>query len=487
MGWLVGLAMVSVGCGARSAGDSADTQNPDTGSEVPTADSDSGTETTDTGTSLVPIRAQYSDYYFARLIASHEEAEAGFAVSGAGDFDGDGSPDILIGAPHDDRNEGARGGFYIVPTGISGDVLLDETAPLVPYLAGRSEIGSSASGLGDTNGDSFDDVAVGQGGGVFIFCGSSESPQDVNDACSHISPGNNDRFGGALSPMGDTNRDGLTDLLVGARDSDVGSPLGGAAYLFCGPLTGELTLEDAGASFVNTLTGELAGYGVAGDGDINGDGFNDVAMGGPGEVHESSNGGHSHLFYGPSFGTTTTDDASETRAGNYGAGASLSLASDLDGDGYADLIIGTNMRSDCSYPIVEVFSGSASGADLAAGSPDGQILQTEGCPRSAEYHGVGLGDQDGDGDDELAVTQVWGDGASEFFFLFHGPLRGSRDLTEAYLALGPDTDAPAYMATAANAGDLDHDGVDDVILGMPNLGLGGVNAGGAYLFSGAGF
>ncbi len=172
----------------------------------------------------------------------------------------------------------------------------------------------------------------------------------LDDACAVLTGGRSgDRAGSDIAAAGDHDGDGYRDLWVGAEGYYYTGTSGGRAYLALGPLTADMDLGSASA----ILEGQAnynAGRSVSGDGDANGDGWNDVLVGGPGFLT-----GVGWLFYGPVSGThILTSDADLSMMGTATGdqlGTRVWLEGDLNGDGLADpLVVEPSEISRCSWP-----------------------------------------------------------------------------------------------------------------------------------------
>jgi hypothetical protein len=198
----------------------------------------------------------------------------GASVSGAGDVDRDGFPDIVVGIPKDD-NTATNSGSARVYSGQTGAILYTFDGD-----SRGDELGGSVSGAGDVDGDFYADILVGarktdnngtDSGSARVYSGRTGSILYTFHGASA-----GDTFGGAVSGAGDTNKDGFADLIVGAS---LGTPQGGSKTGYVEVLSGKdgsLLWMSAGAN-----AGDLFGNAVAGGGDVNCDGYPDVVVGAP--------------------------------------------------------------------------------------------------------------------------------------------------------------------------------------------------------------
>lgn len=276
----------------------------------------------------------------------------GAAVASAGDVDGDGYADVLIGAPRSRSDDGAvylyrggEGGLSLSPQVLEGPIGL------------RSAFGQALASIGDIDGDGYGDVLVGAVAAVHLYRGG---PAGLTLDRTMTSPV--DAFGRSLA-VGDVDADGLVDVAVGAPDEGSSA---GAVYLFRGVAGG---LEPTPRRIAG-LAGGALGTSVR-MGDVNRDGYDDLAMGAPGDVAASSDGAV-HVFLGGDTGLAPAGQrllglaAAESRFG-----FALSLA-DTNADGFADLVVGIPLANDLRGS-VQVFRGTVAGVELVPqvlASPD---------------------------------------------------------------------------------------------------------------------
>ncbi len=252
----------------------------------------------------------------------------GSAVAGAGDVDGDGHDDLIIGAPSDDPH-GLSSGSARVVSGATGMTLF-----LITGDSAYDRCGASVAGAGDVNHDGHADLLVGCPGdtlaGITVGSVRLVSGADGQTLFTWHGAGNEDDFGSSVAAAGDVNGDGTDDIAVGARLDDVGAVNSGGAYLFSGA-DGTLLRE-----FHGVAAGDLFGTAVFGAGDMNGDGRPELIVGAPHDHCDGSNCGGATVFSG------ATGEALYTYHGgpNEQLGYAVGGGHDVDGDGNDDIIVG---------------------------------------------------------------------------------------------------------------------------------------------------
>jgi len=286
-------------------------------------------------------------------------------ATAAGDVNNDGIDDVIVGAGGDDAGGGNAGAAYIIFGSTSLPAFIDASAADVKIIGedANDYFGYSASAAGDVNNDGIDDVIVASrnedaggnaAGAAYIIFGSTSLPAllDASNAnVKLIGEDANDNFGHNVSGAGDVNNDGFDDVIVGAYAEDAGGAAAGAAYVFFGSESLGATID---ASVANVkLIGEDAGDGfgvsVAGDGDVNGDGIDDVIVGAYAEDAGGSRAGAAYIFFG-STALSSSIDASAAHvkligedAGDYFGsfvGEGISIGGDLNADGVSDILVG---------------------------------------------------------------------------------------------------------------------------------------------------
>lgn len=286
----------------------------------------------------------------------------GFAVADAGDLDGDGLRELLIGAyGNDDGGSGAGAAYLFLGSSdtLSGSISAD-LADLV--LDGDSsdsaptQLGVALDGAGDLDGDGLDDLLIGapgydfpatDTGAVFVLLGASAPEGSIVIADVDAALGGTSRYDSAgtrVARAGDTDGDGYDDWLVGAPGADEGTEEGvGMALLACGSATISSSVA-ATATVLGARSLDYLGDGVGGAGDLDADGLADLALGAYGEDTAISEAGAAYVFFGPLSGASAVDEAGATfygpDAGDGHVGRTLLGGLDADGDGAGDLVIG---------------------------------------------------------------------------------------------------------------------------------------------------
>lgn len=275
----------------------------------------------------------------------------GASVAAGSDINGDGYPDVAIGAPDFDGPSGVDAGRVYIYMGSASGLPVSPSRILDGVQAGGG-FGAALSFAGDVNGDGRADVLIGaprhsagqtSEGRAYLFLGTA-SGLATSSVWAVESNLQGARFGHAVAGAGDLNKDGFGDVVIGAPGANgIGCVVAssctaaGRVYVYLGGPPGPAVNPIA----VLTSSGLLAAAGylgtaVAGVGDFDGDGFDDLAAGAPGVA---AGAGAIRLYRGSPTGVNTSSIRYVGSPGS-GLGASLTSAGDLDSDGYADIVAG---------------------------------------------------------------------------------------------------------------------------------------------------
>jgi hypothetical protein len=402
--------------------------------------------------------------------------------------------------------------------------------------------GTSVSSAGDVNGDGFDDLLIGANGGdasgnskasageSYVVFGSGSLPESI-DLANLGSAGIvifgaevNDQSGRSVSAAGDINGDGFGDLMIGAwfadAENNTKSRAGDSYVVFGGsslpPTINLANLGSAGITIFGADINDYGGFGLSAAGDINGDGFDDVAIGsyrGDAEGNAKLDAGDSYVLFGGSSLPPTINLATLGSAGItiFGAdigdslGFSVSSAGDVNGDGLGDLLIGAR-----GGDLAGNTTGQAGESYLIFGNSSLPSIIDLAIPGTADLviYGVdesdgsgskvrGAGDVNGDGFSDILIGTSGGDafdnakvGAGESYVVFGGPSL-PRTIELANLGLAGVTIFGADVfdsgGSISGAGDVNGDGLDDLLIGAASAASVGntrTGAGETYLIFG---
>ncbi|MBD1930326.1 MULTISPECIES: beta strand repeat-containing protein [Cyanophyceae] len=457
---------------------------------------------------------------------------SGISVSNAGDVNGDGFDDLIIGASGSDPNGSGSGKSYVVFGKADGTtVSLSDVASGIGGFAINGEVagdgsGTSVSSAGDVNGDGLDDLIIGaptadpnglsSGKSYVVFGKADNTALNLGDVASGIGgfaiegEARNNRSGFSVSDAGDVNGDGFDDLIIGTSSVQ-------KSYVVFGKADGTTVALTDVAAGTGGFVISGSGRSVSRAGDVNGDGFDDLIIGDRLTQPDGSNSGQSYVVFGKADGTAVT--LSDVAAGSGGfvingeaqgdgyrpivlSDFSVSSAGDVNGDGFDDLIVGS--RS--AYP-----NGSGSGKSYVVfGKADGTAIElndvavgTGGFAINGEAQGNGsgisvssAGDLNGDGKDDLIVGAAGADPNGNYsgksYVVF-----GKADGTAVELsnmaagiggfALNGEAENDQSGRSVSGAGDVNNDGFDDLIVGAAGADPNGSSSGKSYVVFGGDF
>ena len=396
---------------------------------------------------------------------------SGVSVSNAGDVNGDGLDDLIVGAYKADSKAGKS---YVI-FGKKDSVTIDLSAIASGtggfVINGESKVswsGFSVSTAGDVNGDGLDDLIVGAflANTSYVIFGKRDSAAINLSAIASGTGGfvingeigsGSDWSGQSVSTAGDVNGDGLDDLIVGANGANTGT---GKSYVIFGKkdsTTIDLSAIASGTGgFVinGENTSDWSGVSVSSAGDINGDGLDDLIIGAQYATPSGkSNAGKSYVVFGKTDSTAInlSTIASGTggfvingeNAGDWN-GKSVSTAGDVNGDGLDDLIVGSpykiesdgsTLEAGKSYVIFGKIDSTAIDLSAIASGTGGFIINGENI---GDRNGVSVstaGDVNGDGLDDLIVGAIGASpsnksGAGKSYVIFGKTDTNAINLTE---------------------------------------------------------
>ncbi|WP_255350713.1 Ig-like domain-containing protein [Limnohabitans sp. DM1] len=465
---------------------------------------------------------------------------SGFSVANAGDVNGDGYDDLIVGAPYADTSVNNSGRAYVVfgksgTSAVNLSGLAAASAGFVLEGFGITFSAASVAAAGDVNGDGLADLMSsahnedGTHGRTYIVYGKTSSTA-VQASAVNAGNGGYTIIGytssgqlfssGVVSAAGDVNGDGLTDFLVGASRM-------GKTYLVFGSTDMakvQLTAvqEGSGGFVINAQSsGDFTGYSASNAGDVNGDGLADVIVGTyNSDPATGTDAGRSFVVFGKTDSAGVNLSALQAGSGGFViqgqcandlSGFSVSQAGDVNGDGLGDVLVFAPQAD----PAAKANAGSTY---VVYGKTDGQVIQL-----SAIAAGMGgyviYGQSAGDGVYLTSDTQVPqrtrvsyagdinGDGLADLIIgsQLADPATGV-DAGRSFLVYGQTTNTPIELSAVANgvggfvingqsagdnagivsmAGDINGDGFDDLLVGARTADpSAGADAGKSYVIFG---
>jgi len=443
----------------------------------------------------MPITTVASNYIFNPFTTPDWIAEPdldgtlfGASVASAGDVNGDGFADVIVGAPSFSHGQDREGRAYVYYGSAAG--LKPLPAWTFESNLALCELGWSVASAGDVNGDDYDDVLVAsefcgvenREGRVYLFLGSASGPSGIPDWMIHGSSGSEESLGWSIASAGDVNDDGFDDVIVGAPWASYPEGHEGRVYVFYGSASGLAATADWIAES-NVYWSDF-GSSVGSAGDVNGDGYSDVVIGQDNISNPEEGEGRAYVFYGSASGLLASPAWTyENNHAGSSLGESVASAGDVNGDGYSDILVGGFKYSnpDTREGVAYLFLGSASGLALTP------AWNQESNQAFAEYGQsvASAGDTNDDGYDEVLVGAPWYSHGENFegrAFLYYGSPAG---LMAQPVHTAESNQADAHMGySVASAGDVNGDDISDIIVGISWYDGGQGNEGRAVVYHG---
>lgn len=403
----------------------------------------------------------------------------GKAVAFAGDFNGDGYGDYVIGIVGYDIPAApparaiSNAGRAVVVSGMNGSILA-----ALNGTAASEALGSAVAGGADIDGNGFDDVVIGSPNASKTKVGSVTVLYGPDGSRSAVINGTEARslFGSSLA-VGDVNGDGYADVVVGAPKA--ANPLGPKRLTMAGSVTvysGD-SLTPLGTPYYGATAGALAGTAVA-VGDFNGAGGAEVVVGAPNDDTYTNDvrpkkltdvGSVKVYTYGEvepiytQYGQVTKDNL----------GKALAAGGDVNGDGVADILAGAPGLDHPTDRKLRDVGGFAVLYGSNKGTYQQPVFALGSNPRSGLGSVVALGDVNGDGRADLIVSAPLDDKPTSnpkkpimdtgSVSVFDGVSLSAIGTTQ-YGAVSKDG-----FGNAIGAGDLNNDGYADLIIGIPGF------------------
>ena len=392
----------------------------------------------------------------ATIVADSPHWAVGIDISGAGDVDGDGVGDLVVGS----SSEAAF--LFLGPVTSTST---NHAAATLMGATGDEKHGWPVLGIGDQAGDGYADVAVSAPrwsadmGRVYIVSGPISGTMTSDSVASTSLVGVEEHgFLGWASGSGDLDGDNVADFVVsapGVRDGE------GDVYVFRGPVSaGDLSSASADATISARPTDELTGGSIGCAGDLDGDGIDDLAM-------TVANDGRAWLMLGPLTADRTatrgSDGQIDTPISKYRITITVISTGDLDADGIDDLAIAAPVPSQPGE--AWLVSGPTAAVPAEVDVASAAMATIRGDDADDEFGTLldASSDFDGDGAHDVVVTAPlyhYGAGAA---FVFYGPLSGTLTTDDAGFRIWGDTHEVAG-ASVGYTGDLDGDGVTELAL-----------------------
>ncbi|MBM76213.1 MAG: hypothetical protein CMK59_12490 [Proteobacteria bacterium] len=429
-------------------------------------------------------------------------AWTGHALASIPDFDGDDTPELAVGAYGIDHEGLQSGAIYVFTSTDLQDSNPSFQNPSFEIYGEepKDHFGYQMASNCDVDGDGLGDILISApyNKKVHLFWGDSisESTRSSSDS-NHFFLGENagDYLGWSMACIGDWDGDGGTEILLGADGSDYGGFSSGLNYMVLSSSISEdrqFNIEDADYKYIGSQDLENAGQSVAALGDVNGDGLQELLIGGDGNSEAANEGGAAYLITSPSLRNVdiSLQDAPFRFLGSRklgAAGTSLRDAGDVDGDGLSDIIIGA------PFPDASASHKGRAYLIYASQLTQGTMLLEEagsiliGKAENAAWSLGSLEDLEDDGGCEVLIgapALYRYQDPGRVYVVYSSQIKngGSFNLHKSNTYAQGENARDRFGKAMLTLGDLDGNGLEDFVVAAPEYGL---QAGAVYLFSGA--
>jgi len=453
----------------------------------------------------------------ASFVGESAYDNSSLGLSYVGDVNGDGFIDFAVGAPNNDDGGDNTGKVYLFFGGKNNKMKKGENLANAPvsYVGESKEdnAGFSVSGAGDVNGDGLDDFVIGarnnsQGGDgagkVYLIFGKKDGWLKKTSLSEvfpvFIGEMEEDNTGSALAPAGDVNGDGFSDLLIGSAKNDEGGEDSGAIYIVWGH-DGVWKrfnhLNRVGTKFIGENAYDQTGSAISMAGDIDGDGYDDIIFGSSKEGEGGKGAGAAYLIKGKKDGWGRSIDLAFADIKIFGDkakakfGFSVSFLGDINGDGLSDIGVGSPASSKGGKKIgrLSIFLGSGDIFSSVKRKSSSEDLFIVGQKKKDQfgYSLAYLGDINADGFDDFAVSSTrnseWKKKAGKTY-IFFGKEKWEKENSakKANIGILGEKKRDYSGNRLSFIGDFRGDGAAGVMIGSDSNSSNGRSSGKTYIF-----